>query len=39
MATKPFLRISLVKETDIIRKMSSVDRKKLVEREMWERRE
>lgn len=36
MATKPFLRISLVKEIDIIRKMSSVDRKKLVEREMWE---
>lgn len=29
----------MVKETDIIRKMSSVDRKKLVEREMWEGRE
>lgn len=36
MAIKPFLRISLVKEIDIMRKMPSVDRKKLVEREKWE---
>lgn len=36
MATKPFLRISLAKEIVIIRKMSSVDRKKLVKREKWE---
>lgn len=36
MTTKPFLRISLVKEIVIIRKMSSVDRKKLVKREKWE---
>lgn len=35
MAIKPFLRISLVEEIDIMRKMPSEDRKKLVEREKW----